>query len=163
MGASVQPTTVLAPNWWLGVLDQKYWPLRKIPYFYEIDANPLANQAAPQQFSTDVQADSDFALLAISALVTTTATPPVLLWGSGFTNNAPSQVLCQVTDLAVSLNLQQALVPLDNIAGSGPFQAQAPWPYVFGAAGKIGVSLINQNNAAMVVRLTFCGVRIFTS
>lgn len=152
---------VLAPNWWLGVLEPKYWDCRKIPFVYEIDVTPLLIQAAAQPFNTPIQNDSDFVCLSLQALVTTTAAPPVLLWGSGFTNNAPSQVLIQIADQATQQNLQQTLVPLDNIAGSGPFPAPNPWPFAFLKSGGIQVNLINQNNAQMNVRLSFSGVRIF--
>lgn len=155
------PTPVLAPNWWLGVLEPKYWPLRKIPFSYEVDFLPLLIQAAPQQQSAPIQNDSDFVCLSLQALITTTANPPGLLWGSGFTNNAPSQVLVQIADQSTQQNLQQTTVPLDNLAGSGPFPAPLPWPYTFAKSGAIQVNAINLNNAQMQVRLTFSGIRIF--
>ena len=155
------PDSILAPNWWLGVLDQKYWPMRKMPFVYEVDCNPVLVAGNVQQFSIDIQQDSDFVCLWVSALVTSTAAVPVLIWGSGFTNNSLSFTLVQIVDVTTQQNLQSTQVPLDNIAGSGPFQAQTPWPYTFKAAGKILVNLVNQNNAQTVVRLSFGGVRVF--
>lgn len=158
---SASPAPVLAPNWFMGVLEPKYWPLRKIPFAYEVDFLPLAISAAVQQQTTPIQNDSDFVCLSVQALITTTANPPALLWGSGFTNNAPSQVLVQIADQSTQQNLQQQAVPLDDIAGSGPFPSPLPWPYVFAKSGAIQVNATNLNNAAMQVRITFSGIRIF--
>lgn len=154
-------TPVLAPNWWLGILPAQYWEAKKIPFVYEVEAIPLAVSGAVQTFSTPIRQDSDFLLLALAALVTSTANPPGLLWGSGFTQNAMSQVQIQVVDGSTNQALQDAATPLDNVAGSGPFPAPWPWPYVFAASGSIVAQLTNTNNAAMNVRLSFIGVRMY--
>lgn len=153
--------SVLSPNWWLGILPPELWNAKKRGYQYEVDALPVLVSAAVQQFSTDVQQDSYFFCTELATLVTTHASPPALLWGSGFTNNAPSQLLIQVVDTATGNTLQNAPVPMDNIAGSGPFPETEYFPYLFPPAGKIQVNLTNLNNAQMDVRMTFKGIRIF--
>lgn len=156
------PDTVVAPNWFLGILPAKYMGKRMIPFGYEVDMTPLAVSAATQgPFTTPIQQDSDFLCLSLQTLITDVNNPPGLLWGSGFTANNPSRVLVQIADQATQQLLQQTLVPLDNLAGSGPFPAPLPYPFIFTHAGAIQVQAVNQNNATMNVRMTFSGIRIF--
>lgn len=159
------PNVVVAPNWWIGILPRALWRKKKIFFCYEADFLPIAaGNTAGADVNTQIQPDSDFLLLGINALVTTNANPPIIVWGSQMTNNADSNLLIQIRDVGSGQNLFQALTPLDNVCGSGPFPAPIGIPYLFGAASTITTTLAQDSAGATVknVRITYWGVRVFS-
>jgi hypothetical protein len=156
---------LVAPNWWIGILPRNLWRKKKIFFCYEADFTPIAaGTLVGVDVNTQIQADSDFLMLGLNALVTDTANPPVIVWGSAMTNNAVSNHLVQIRDVATGQNLFQTPVPLDNVAGSGPFPAPIGLPYLFSAASTITTTLSDTASAVAAhnVRLTYWGVRVYT-
>jgi hypothetical protein len=154
---------IIAPNWWLGIVPRALWKRKKIFFGYEADFLPIAIGAVNIDVNTQIQPDSDFLLLGVNALITTTANPPVLVWGSGFTNNAAANYLINIRDVGSGQNLFQTQVPLDNVAGSGPFPFPVGLPYLFAKASTITTTLSAASAAvaAANVRITYWGVRIY--
>lgn len=161
---------LIAPNWWIGILPRNAWKRQKKFYCYEADFIPLtAGNTVGQEVDVPVQADSDFLLLGLSALVTTTGNPPVIIWGSGMTNNAVSNVLLNIRDVGANRNLfatapnTNTFPALENVAGSGPFPAPLALPYLFTASSTIGVQAqsVSTGVAALNLRITLWGVRIY--
>lgn len=158
------PAPLIVPNWWLGIIPRDLIRKKKIFFGYEADFLPLAAGAGPTDVTTQIQPDSAFLALGINALVTDNANPPNLLWGSGFTNNALSGVLIQIRDVGSGQNLFQTPLPLDNVAGSGPFPAPLGLPYLFPEASSITTTLqaLTSGVAVRNVRITYWGVRVYT-
>lgn len=164
---------LVAPNWWIGVLPRSAWKKKKIFYIYEADFLGGSLVGAGNQVGVEVdvpvQADSDFLCMGINALVTTNANPPGIIWGSGFTNNALSNLLIRVRDVGAGRDLfapsplSGSFPPLDNVAGSGPFPSPLAIPYLFTAAGTIATTLFadSSGTTAKQVRVSFWGVRIY--
>lgn len=154
--------TLIAPNWWLGILPRDLWWRKKIAFSYESDFQPLAAGLSTAEVVTQIQTDSDFFCLGLNILITTVANPPVLLWGSGFTNNFATGVTIQIRDLASAQNFFSSPVPIDNVAGSGPFPAPLGFPYLFTSSSSISTTLVNLlGGVAKNVSCTYWGVRIY--
>lgn len=163
---------LIAPNWWIGILPRDMWKRKKIFYVYEADFIPVgAGNQVGVEVDVPIQADSDFLCMGINALVTTTGNPPAIIWGSGMTNNALTNLLIRVRDVGAGRDLfapsplTGSFPPLDNVAGSGPFPSPLSLPYLFPDSGTIATTLFADSNGATAknVRISFWGVRIYQS
>lgn len=161
---------LIAPNWWIGILPRDAWKKVKRFFIYEADfINFGAGNVVGTEVDVPVQADSDFLMLGISALITSTANPPAIIWGSAMTNNAVSNLTIRIRDVGSNRDLfgtspvVNAFPPVDNVCGSGPFPAPLALPYLFGAASTIAVSLFSVSSgvAALNARISLWGVRIY--
>ena len=164
---------LIAPNWWIGILPRDLWKRKKSFYIYEADfvGGSLLGAGATVgvEVDTPIQSDSDFLVLGVSALVSTNANPPLIIWGSGMTNNALSNVLIRIRDVGSSRDLlatspgSNTFPPLDNVCGSGPFPAPLPLPYLFAASSTIATTLFadSSGTTAKQVRVSYWGVRIY--
>jgi hypothetical protein len=158
------PAPLIAPNWWIGILPRKYWRRKKVVAAYEADFLPVptgAVQGVSQ--TTPIQNDSDFLWLQFSALITTTANPPVIVWGGAMLNNVVTNLLIDVTQAGSNLDLFQSPVPLDNLAGSGPYPAPVVFPHLFPRADAIRTTLfaVSSGVTSVNVRCTYWGLRIY--
>jgi hypothetical protein len=103
--------------------------------------------------------------VAIAALVTTQANPPTLVWGSALTmtTNKGSGLLVTIEDARRNVLVTQGPVPLDQLAGTGPFPNPTLTPYLFGAGGAIVATVfaVAPSVPVKTVWFTYWGVRYY--
>lgn len=144
-------------------LPRDYWNRARDWFVFTADYSAatavLAASAVAQQATFQVQNDSDFLVLAISAVVATNATPPV--------EQAFRQMTCQIQDSGSSANWFDRFTALDNIAGklnAGAGSVQPGWlehPRFIPAASQVTVQLTNLTATAWQVWIAFRGVKIY--
>jgi hypothetical protein len=147
-------------NPFLGLLPKKYWPLRKSFFEYTITfktgspngAAQLAASASNQPGTTNIQADSDFLMMAISGLLIAT---------DDTTSVANAPVMIQVFDTGSSQGLSDFPVRWDTLVGTAQNPFFLPFPRVFEKNGSITALLTNLIATARNAYLTFHGFKIY--
>lgn len=144
-------------------LPAQYWNRARDWFVFNADFSAstavLAASAVAQESSFQVQNDSDFLVLAISAVVATNATPPI--------EQAFRQITIQIRDTGSSANWFDRGTALDNIAGKmnsgagGVQRGELEHPRFIPAASQVTVQLTNLTATAWQVWLAFRGAKIY--
>lgn len=134
-----------SPYWRLAFLPPELWDAPKRETAYILSFLPLAGGSTGVS-SFSVKGRGPFIIYGVSAFANNPgATPPVLRWGSGLTQNQMSRLLCQITDTKNLYDLFSQPAPLDNFASAAP-NLSAGWvPYVCDPGTSISLVIQNQN------------------
>lgn len=147
-------------NPFLGLLPKRYWALEKSFFTYTIayktgspnGAAQLAASAVAQTASTNIQADADFLLIAITGLLIAT---------DDVTSVANSPATIQISDSGSSQALSDFPVHWANVVGTAQNPAFLPFPRIFRANGAITTALTNLTATARNAYLAFHGFKIY--
>ena len=134
------------------------------PFIYEIDLLPAVLSATTVgQFL--VQSDAAFAICKTTALITSTATPPLsttLLqpFGSGV-DSAFLPFLVTLTDQGAGRALSNSGVPFDSLFGTSRKPYIWPTPKVLDQNSSFSAAIQNLSTVNWNVRMSFHGYKIF--
>lgn len=126
-------------------------------YFsYNINFNTIAASATATG-TTNIQGDSDFWVVRLTAVVTNAA-------GTTFTSMAAAPFTVEITDTASGRSLSDGPVALSNLFGTAQLPFDLPFPREFKASGQIQAKLQNADAGnAYLVRLSFHGFKVFAA
>jgi hypothetical protein len=141
---------------WLSALPRSLWAKPKDGFVYTANFPNLTAVGTPnatQQFSIQIQSDSDFIILSMTRIATDNAT------GLVFFDRVPA--LIQLTDTGSGRALSDAPLHIEAYMGDGQNPGWAPFPKRMGAASNLNVSVTNIGNVALNLRLGFHGFKVF--
>lgn len=121
-------------------------------FIYGTDFLPLAAGATATQ-NISIQDDSHFLIVAACASARTDAAPPVVV--------PDPALLVRIEDTGSGRNLDNRAQDYRNVFGSGQFPAYWPYPKLINRASVIATTLTNNQGAALQVRVSYLGFKIF--
>lgn len=145
--AQVQP----ALNPFLGLLPRELWERPKDFFVYSVLFNPLPISTTEAD-DIQIQADSDFLIMAGVRYVTSTAAPPVPQAGVA---------LVQLTDSGSGRQLQNTPVHIENLFGTAQMPAVWPFPKLLQRSSTLTVTIQNLEATARIYYISFLGFKCF--
>jgi hypothetical protein len=152
--AAVQSAFLPSVSPFFGLLPREVWHKDKDLFFYSANFLPLAAGLAQTQ-NINVQADSDYLVVAINGTATDTAAPPVL--------NANPGCLIELFDVAAGRQFQNQPQHYLNVVGTAQNPGWMPFPKYVRASSTVQVTLTSLITTNLNVRVTLMGFKIFLS
>lgn len=146
------------PNWsaYAGILPVAILRATKDFFAYHAEFLPLGAGAQNTGFNTQIQADSDFLIIAVMQHVTDTAAPPVLV--------ANPMINVRFFDAGSGRDLTSAAEPLANLCGTAQNPFYWPYPKLIKRSSTFTTFLTNLDTVnARNVRLSFIGFKVFAT
>lgn len=152
------PNPVMSPYWHLALVPQELWDVDKDAWGYELDFLGISGGKNQLRFAP-ILLDGGYLLTGLSALVTTTANPPVIVWPQTGVANSPSNYLIQLTAVKDRYDFFSQPAPLDNVSGAGPSSMGIPVPVWLKSGEVLNVRLQSLwgVNTSHNVRITLTG------
>ncbi len=141
---------------WLSALPRNLWNKPKDGFVYTANFPALTAAGTPtasQNFSIQIQSDSDFIIQSMTRICTDAAT------GLIFFDRAP--VLIQLADTGSGRSLSDAPLHIEAYMGDGQNPGWVPFPKRMGAASNLNVTVTNLGTVSLNLRLGFHGFKVF--
>jgi hypothetical protein len=148
-------------NPFLGLLPKQLWNRPKDLFIYGAEFLPIAASGAPK-VDINIEADSDFLIMAANAVVTDTADAIVASTANGFDKFNPP-FLVTLTTTGSGRSMMNTGISLANLFGTGQFPAVWTFPKLLRASTTFSVTLQNLVATAFNVRLSFHGIKVFSN
>lgn len=151
----------MSPFWHLALLPLKLWDRGKRLWVYQVDFLDMSGGQSALE-SVPVTLGAGFVMIGLSALVTDTANPPLIIWPQTNVANSPANFLIQLTAVKAQRDFFSQLAPLDNVAGAGMSSPGIPVPYHLESGEVLNVRAQSMWAAATLrhLRLSIHGVLI---